>query len=56
MARKQQAPDVPQTVTAFDENGAPVVQVEVGDEGSARAVASTYLNRGQAVEIRKRGK
>lgn len=50
MARKQQAPDVPQTVTVY-ENGKPVVEVKVGDEGSARAVARTYLNRGHVVEI-----
>ena len=57
MVKKQAAtPDIPQTVTVFDEDGAPVVRVQVGDEGSARAVASTYLNRGQTVEITRSGR
>ena len=51
MGRKQQAADVPQTVTVFNADGAPVVEVKVGDAGSARAVASTYERRGQRVEI-----
>ena len=53
MGKKQAAPDIPQTVTVYNEHGDPVVRIQTGDEGSARAVASTYRNRGQKVEITK---
>jgi hypothetical protein len=35
------------------DNGVPVVEIKVGDAGSARAVASTYERRGKTVEIKK---
>jgi hypothetical protein len=49
---KDQGPDVPATVTVYNEAGRPVVEIKVGDAGSARAVAAKYEGRdGQRVEI-----
>lgn len=50
MAKKQSA-DAPQTVTVYNTKGQPCVEIKVGDDGSARAVASTYERRGMTVQI-----
>lgn len=53
MARRQsKEPDAPATVTVYNESGAPILELKVGDAGSARAVVSRYEREGHTVQVK----